>query len=128
MFSRLLADLVVVVHVAYVLFIPVGGFLAWRWPRVLPVHVAALVVAIASVTVGFDCPLTTWEDSLRRHGGETPYTDGFLNHYLAGRLYPHGHDTLVQLVIGAAVLTSYIGFFVRQRLHTPTQVTASSPG
>jgi hypothetical protein len=126
--SRPLADLVVVVHVAYVVFLPVGGFLAWRWPRVLPVHLAALIVAIASVTVGFDCPLTTWENSLRRHGAEMPYTDGFLNHYLAGRLYPHGHDTLVQLVVAAAVLTSYIGFFLRQRAHTPTQLTASSPG
>ena len=128
MLSRLLADLVVVVHVAYVLFIPVGGFLAWRWPRVFPVHLASVVVAIASVTVGFDCPLTTWENSLRRRGGETSYTDGFLNHYFAGRLYPHGHDTLVQLVIAAAVLISYVGFFLRQRAHTPTQVTASSPG
>lgn len=128
MFSRLLADLVVVVHVAYVLFIPVGGFLAWRWPRVLPVHLAALVVAIASVTVGFDCPLTTWENSLRRYGGETTYNDGFLNHYLAGRLYPHGHDALVQLVIAVAVLTSYVGFFVRQRSHTSRELTASSPG
>jgi len=121
--SRLLADLVVVVHVAYVLFIPVGGFLAWRWPRVLPVHLAALVVAITSVTVGFDCPLTTWENSLRSHGGEKPYSDGFLDHYLTGRLYPHGHDALVQLVIAAAVVTSYVGFFIRQRSHVSTHVT-----
>jgi len=123
MLLRLFADLIVVVHIAYLVFIPVGGFLAWRWPRLVPVHLAAVAVAFVSVTVGFECPLTTWEQALRRHGGEKPYTDGFIDHYLTGKLYPHGHDTLVQLLIGAAVLTAYVGLFVRQRSHVSTQVT-----
>jgi hypothetical protein len=121
---RLLADLIVVVHVAYLVFIPAGGFLAWRWPRLIPVHLAAVGVALVSVTVGFECPLTAWEQALRRRGGEKPYSDGFVDHYLTGKLYPHGHDTLVQLVIGAAVLTAYVGLVVRQRSRVSTQVTA----
>jgi Protein of Unknown function (DUF2784) len=122
--SRLLADLVVVVHLAYLVFIPVGGFLAWRWPRLIPVHVAAVGIALVSVTVGFECPLTTWEQTLRRRGGETPYTGGFVDHYLTGKLYPHGHDTVVQLLIGAAVVTAYIGLAVRRRSRFSTHVTA----
>jgi hypothetical protein len=122
--SRLLADLVVVVHFAYLVFIPVGGFLAWRWPRVIPFHLAAVAVAVVSITVGFECPLTTWEQSLRRSGGEKPYTGGFIDHYLTGRLYPHGHDTLVQLLIGAAVLTSYLGLAVQRRVRVSTRLTA----
>jgi Protein of Unknown function (DUF2784) len=122
--SRLLADLVVVVHLAYLVFIPVGGFLAWRWPRLIPVHVAAVGIALVSVTVGFECPLTTWEQTLRRHGGERPYTGGFVDHYLTGKLYPHGHDTVVQLLIGAAVVTAYIGLVVRRRSRFSTHVTA----
>ena len=123
MISRLLADLIVVVHLAYLVFIPVGGFLAWRWPRLIPIHLVAVGVALVSITVGFECPLTTWEQSLRRRGGEKPYTDGFIDHYLAGKLYPHGHDTVVQLLIAAAVLAAYIGLVVRQRARVSTQVT-----
>ena len=72
MLSRLLADVVVLAHLAYLVFIPVGGFLAWRWPKVIPAHLAAIAVAIVSITAGFDCPLTTWENSLRKAGGEKP--------------------------------------------------------
>src|SRR5438093_7171993 len=66
---RLLADGVAVIHFAYLAFIPVGGFLAWRWPRLRPFHLAACAVAAVSITVGFDCPLTAWERWLRRRGG-----------------------------------------------------------
>jgi hypothetical protein len=121
---RLLADLIVVVHLAYLVFIPVGGFLAWRWPRLIPIHLAAVAVALVSITIGFECPLTTWEESLRRLGGEKPYTDGFIDHYLTGKVYPHGHDALVQLIFAAAVLTAYIGVFVRQRSRVSARVTA----
>jgi hypothetical protein len=81
-------------------------------------------VALVSITVGFECPLTTWEQALRRRGGETPYTGGFVDHYLTGKLYPHAHDTLVQLLIGAAVLSAYIGLVVRRRSRVSTHVTA----
>src|SRR5580765_7284483 len=109
---------------AYLVFILVGGFLAWRWPRLIPFHLAAVATAIVSVTVGFECPLTNWEQSLRRHGGEKPYTNGFIDHYLTGKVYPHGHDTLVQLVIGAAVVVAYVGLVVRQRTQVSTRLTA----
>jgi hypothetical protein len=123
-FSRLLADLVVVIHLAYLVFIPVGGFLAWRWPRVIPFHLAAVAVGMVSVTVGFECPLTSWEQALRRHGGEKPYTDGFVDHYLTGKLYPHGHDALVQVLIAGAVVTAYVGLAIRHHARVSTQLTA----
>ena len=70
MIDRGLADLVVAVHLAYIAFIPLGGFLAWKWPRIVPVHLAAVAAALISVTVHYDCPLTGLEKTLRRHGGE----------------------------------------------------------
>jgi hypothetical protein len=127
-FYRLLADLIVVVHLAYLVFIPVGGFLAWRWPRLVRIHLAVVVVALVSITIGFECPLTTWEQSLRRLGGQKPYTDGFIDHYLTGKVYPHGHDALVQLVFGAAVLAAYIGLYLRQRSRVSASVTVSQHG
>jgi len=102
-----LADALVVVHLAYLAFLPLGGFLAWRSPRLVWAHLAAVAVGVASITVGFDCPLTTWEQSLRRHGGQRPYTNGFVDHYLTGRVYPHGYDWAVHVIFGICIVTSY---------------------
>lgn len=112
----LLADAVLVLHLAYIAFIPLGGVLAWRWPRLAWAHLVAVAVGLVSVTVRFDCPLTTWEQSLRRRGGQRPYTDGFVDHYLTGRVYPHGYDWAVQVLFGVCVVGSY-AVLVRRRMH-----------
>ena len=114
------ADAIVVVHLGYLLFIPVGGFLAWRWRGLVPIHLAAILVGLVSITVHFDCPLTTWEQSARRHAGQHPYTTGFVDHYLTGRFYPHGYAWTVQLVFGLCIVVSYLGLFVRSRRHRAT--------
>jgi len=72
------------------------------WP-----HLAAVALGLISITIGFDCPLTTWEQSLRRRGGQRPYTDGFVDHYLTGRIYPHGYAWAVQAVFALSVVASY---------------------
>jgi len=110
-----LADLVLVAHLAYLVFLPTGGFLAWKWPKVVPIHLVALAVALVSITIGFDCPLTSWEQSLRRHGGQRAYTDGFVDHYLTGRAYPHGYAWVVQVVFAVCVVVSYAGLALRRR-------------
>jgi len=110
-----LADAVVVVHLAFLVFVALGGFLAWRWPRVVPLHLAAVAVAFVSLTVHFDCPLTGWEQSLRRRGGQHPYTNGFVGHYLAGRIYPHGYAWAAQAVIAACIIVSYAYLFESHR-------------
>jgi hypothetical protein len=110
-----LADLVLLAHLAYLVFLPTGGFLAWRWPRVLPLHVVAVLVALVSITIGFDCPLTSWEQSFRRHGGQRAYTDGFVDHYLTGHIYPHGYAWLVQVLFGVCIFVSYTGLVLRKR-------------
>jgi hypothetical protein len=103
-----LADAVVAVHLAYLAFLPIGGVLAWRWPGIIWAHLAATAVGVASITVGFDCPLTTWEQSFRRRGGQRPYTNGFIDHYLTGRIYPHGYERVVQVLIGICIVASYV--------------------
>ena len=108
MVARRLADLVVALHLAYLVFIPAGGWLVRHWPRLFTVHLGAVVVGLATVTIGFDCPLTTWEQQLRRLGGEHPYHGGFVDHYLTGRLFPHGADHAVQLAVGLAVVCPYL--------------------
>jgi hypothetical protein len=110
-----LADVVLVVHLAYLAFLPTGGFLAWRWPKILPWHIVAVAVGLVSITVGFDCPLTSWEQSLRRHGGQRAYTNGFVDHYLTGHVYPHGDAWVVQALFALCIVVSYVGLALRRR-------------
>ncbi len=118
MVARRLADAVVLLHLAYLAFIPAGGWLVRRWHRLFPVHLAALVAALGSVTIGFDCPLTTWEKGLRRIGGQQPYRGGFIDHYLTGRLFPHGVDRALQLAMAAVCLWPYLRLIARRPRRT----------
>ena len=118
-----LADAIVVIHLAYLAFIPLGGLLAWRWPRAIWAHLAAVAIGVVSITVGFDCPLTTWEQSLRRRSGQRPYTDGFVDHYLTGRVYPHGYEWAVQVIFGACIVVSYVHVVRRACQASPRRST-----
>jgi Protein of Unknown function (DUF2784) len=110
-----LADAVLGLHLAYLAYLPLGGFIAMRWPRTIWLHVAAVLVGLASVTIHFDCPLTTWEQSLRRRGGQEAYRDGFVDHYLTGKLYPHGYAWAAQLVFAVCIAVSWTVFCTRWR-------------
>ncbi len=104
MWFRGAADVVLVVHLAFVLFVVLGGFLALRWPRLAWVHVPVALYGAAIEFVGFVCPLTPLEVWLRRRGGEAGYEGGFVEHYVTAALYPTGLTREVQLALGVGVL------------------------
>jgi hypothetical protein len=95
--------------------------LAIRWPRLTLPHVTAVAVGLVSITIHFDCPLTTWEQSLRRRGGQRPYTNGFVDHYLTGLVYPHGYAWTVQALFAACVVASYAIIYARRRSHVQSR-------
>ena len=66
MFFRGAADLVLVVHLAFVLFVVLGGLLALRWRRVAWIHVPVALYGATIEFVGFICPLTPLEVWLRQ--------------------------------------------------------------
>jgi hypothetical protein len=101
---RALADLVLVVHLAFVLFVVLGGLLALRWPRVALVHVPVALYGAVIEFAGFVCPLTPLENSLRRRAGDGGYEGGFIEHYVTATLYPAGLSREVQVALGVAVL------------------------
>jgi hypothetical protein len=101
---RLLADLVVVVHLLFVLFVVTGGAVVWRWPRAAWLHVPAAAWGALIMFAGFVCPLTPLENRLRRLGGEAGYAGGFVEEYLVAILYPSGLTRTHQILLGALVL------------------------
>lgn len=95
--ARWLADAVLVLHVAIVMFailgalaIPIGGWRKWRWVRSMPLRIAhlALVVFVAlQAWLGRLCPLTVWEQMLRIRAGEATYDASFIQHWLSGLIF-----------------------------------------
>ncbi|GAA3881229.1 DUF2784 domain-containing protein [Saccharothrix violaceirubra] len=115
MVTRSLAELVMVLHFAVLLFLVVGGYLAWRLPKVLYAHVAMAAWAVLIVAFPVSCPLTSLENTLRVASGAEPLArGGFIDTYIDGVLYPESAAPLVQVLVGLAVLTSWVGWFARR--------------
>ncbi len=103
----LLADLVLVAHFLFVSFV-VGGFalilagaaLSWSWIRNRAfriAHLAAIGVVVAESLAGIACPLTLWEDALRRAG---PGGGSFMGRWLARLLYYDFPEWIFTLTYG----------------------------
>jgi hypothetical protein len=99
-----LAELVVVLHFCFVLFVLFGGVLALRWPKMVWVHLPAAAWGALISFAGWVCPLTPLEKWLRRQGGAAGYEGGFVEHYILPVLYPRGLTHEVQIALGVIVI------------------------
>jgi hypothetical protein len=101
---RFLADVTVVLHVAFVVFVVLGGLLVVRWPWVVWAHLPAAAWGAWVEFAGWDCPLTPLENWLRTQGGGPAYASSFIEHYLMPLLYPASLSRELQYTLGALVL------------------------
>jgi hypothetical protein len=116
---RALADLVLVVHLTFVLFVVLGGLVVLRWPRAAWLHLPAAIWGVLIEYTGWICPLTPLENSFRTRGGEAGYSGGFIEHYIQPMLYPAGLTRGTQIVLGSIALlvnlTAYAVLFARRK-------------
>ena len=104
MLYRLLANAVVAVHGLFIVFIVLGGFLAWRWRWVAALHLPCAAWGVLIEFRHWVCPLTPLENHLRAKAGAQGYEGGFIEHYLLPVIYPGGLTPRSQLVLGTAAL------------------------
>ncbi len=105
------ADLLLVFHFLFILFVLFGGLLvAWRVACIW-LHIPAAAWGAAVEIMGWYCPLTPWEIRLRRLAGETGYEGSFVEHYLLPLIYPVGLTRELQLAIGVGVLVLNLGIY-----------------
>lgn len=109
MVYRVLADAVVLVHFAFILFVAVGPLLAWRWPRMVWAHLPALAWGIGTVTIGLPCPLTSLEKALDRRADGDVYDGGFIDRYVEDVVYPGEYSSILRSLAAAMVVIGYIG-------------------
>lgn len=106
-----LADLVIVFHLSFVLFVLLGGLLVSKWPRMAWLHLPAVAWGVFVEFRGWICPLTPLENWLRIKGGESADEGDFIPHYLIPILYPEGLTETIQVVLGLLVLAVNLGIY-----------------
>lgn len=126
MVYRVLADAVMLVHLAFILFVAVGALLTWRWPRMAWVHLPALTWGVGTVTIGFPCPLTSLEKVLDRRADGDAYDGGFVDRYVEDVVYPGEYSSILRALAAAVVVIGYVGLQRRRaRSHLSDRLAAA---
>jgi len=105
MLHKILADLVVVIHLLFIIFSVFGGLLVlWRrW--VIFIHLPAALWGALVEVMHWLCPLTALENILRQQAGDAGYSGGFIEQYVIPVIYPQSLTSNIHLLLGALVLT-----------------------
>jgi len=121
----LLADLVLVVHATFILFVVLGGLLVFWHPRIAWVHIPCAIWGAWVELAGWICPLTPLEVDLRTRAGEIGYEGGFIERYVTAALYPQGLTREIQIGLGIAVVAVNVIIYVvaikRARNNSPSE-------
>ncbi|MFH1495041.1 MAG: DUF2784 domain-containing protein [Pseudomonadota bacterium] len=104
MLNAIAADLVVLLHFGFILFVVLGGFFALKWRWLAWLHVPAALWGALIEFTGWICPLTPLENLLRQAGGDRGYTSGFIEHYLLPLIYPADLTRELQFALGMGVV------------------------
>jgi uncharacterized protein DUF2784 len=111
MIWRALADGVLVLHLAFIAFVVLGGLLV-RWRRGFAfVHLPCAAYGAAIEWWGWICPLTPLENRLRALGGERGYAGGFIEHYLVPLVYPEPLTARMQALLGVLVAAGNVAIY-----------------
>ncbi|MEV4629183.1 DUF2784 domain-containing protein [Micromonospora sp. NPDC049523] len=114
---RLLTTVILVVHFGFLAYLVFGGFVAWHWRWTIWPHLAAAVWGVTVVVGKLVCPLTYAEHWSRRQAGESgaATTQGFIDRYVEGVLYPARFTALAQTLLALLIATSWTVFALRRR-------------
>lgn len=110
---NLVATTIALIHLAFILFVLLGGLLVLRWPRMAWVHVPAAVWGVLIEFFGWWCPLTRWENYFLVQAGRAGYGGGFVAHYIMPVIYPPGLTRGMEIAIGVLVLIVNVSIYVR---------------
>jgi hypothetical protein len=122
MVYQALSDLVLIVHLVFVIFVVLGGFLVLRWRRLAWVHVPAFLWGALVEFAGWLCPLTPLENWLRQKGGGLVYRTDFMAHYILPVLYPASLTRGLQIFLGLLVLIVNLALYGWILWRAPKQV------
>ena len=104
MASHVAATTIALLHLAFILFVILGGLLVLKWPRLMWFHLPAAVWGVLIEFFSWYCPLTKWENYFLAQAGRAGYSGGFVAHYIMPVIYPAGLTRGLEISIGVFVL------------------------
>ncbi len=111
MLYRLAAELTVLLHFCFILFVIFGALVAWKRPLLKYLHWAALAYGLLVEIFYWYCPLTVLEQYFREKGGLAGYERSFLTYYLERLIY-WDVPRWVLIAAAAVVVASNVGFYL----------------
>ena len=105
MIAKIAADFLVVIHLAFIVFVIFGGLLVLKWGKVSMFHIPSVLWGALIEFRGWVCPLTPIENYFREMAGSAGYSNGFIDYYLMPVIYPEGLTEGIQIALGIIVLT-----------------------
>lgn len=123
---RLAADGVLLIHLAFVIFVVAGGLLVLRWRRIMWLHVPAVMWGAAIEFGGWICPLTPLENEIRQRGGGAGYQGDFVEQYLLPVLYPADLTRTLQMLLGSLVLVVNVAIYWHVLRRAPSKKMRSA--
>lgn len=118
MIYRLTADFVVLLHLAFILFVALGGLSILKYPRCAFLHIPALIWGVLISLFDWVCPLTPLENWLRERSGVVGYDTSFIEHYILPIIYPGELTRRIQIFLGLSVLVINLGVYGFRILRT----------
>lgn len=113
--AGVLANATALVHLLSLLYIGLGGFLGWRWPRTLLVHVFFAAWGFIVILASVPCPLTVVQDHLRHVQGLPSMPGGFNEYYIYGEIIPRSWLAVVAVGAIVVLVISYAGTYLLRR-------------
>lgn len=113
--AGVLANATALVHLLSLVYIGLGGFLGWRWPKSLLVHVFFAAWGFIVILASVPCPLTVLQDQLRHVQGLPSMPGGFNEFYIYGDIIPRSWLPVVAVGAIVALVISYVGTYLLHR-------------
>ena len=101
---KILTNLVVLIHLLFILYVVFGALLAFRWKRSLIIHIPAVIWGVIVEYMNLICPLTPLENYFRKLAGYASFSTGFIDHYLTPVIYPENLEQSTQIFFGSFVV------------------------
>ena len=111
MIYNILSNLVILVHLLFILFVCLGALLALRWPKVIWIHIPCAIWGMVVEYLNIVCPLTPLENQFRKLGDTATYNSDFITRYVTSLIYPEALSRNLQYALGTIVLTLNIIFY-----------------
>ena len=111
MIYNILSNLVVIVHLLFIVLVCLGALLVLKWPKFVWIHIPFALWGVVVEYLNILCPLTPLENYLRNLGGTETYEADFIDQYIIPLIYPEVLTRNLQFILGSIVLVLNFGIY-----------------